>query len=63
MLFKKITYQGIRNYELWKKKIQQKQSTNSTAHAEHSRNSTMEKSKGKVEEEKCESKVYVEVFL
>ena len=32
-------------------------------HAEHSRNSTMEKSKGKVEEEKCESKVYVEVFL
>ena len=25
--------------------------------------STMEKSKGKVEEEKCECKVYVEVFL
>ena len=31
MLFKKITYQGIRNYELWKKKNQQKQSTNNTA--------------------------------
>jgi len=32
-------------------------------HAEHSRNSRMEKSKGKVEEKKCESKVYVQVIL
>ena len=62
MLFKKITYQPIRNYELWKKKTQQKQSTNSK-HAEHSKNSRMEKSKGKVEEKKCESKVYVQVIL
>ena len=29
MLFKKITYQPIRNYELWKKKTQQKQNTKS----------------------------------
>ena len=40
-----------------------KQQQHSTRNAEHSRNATMEKSKGKVEEEKCECKVYVEVFL
>ena len=66
MLFKKITYQTIRNYELWKKKTQQKQSTNSTKNT--LRNLRTEKSKGKeskdkVEEKKCESKVYVQVIL
>ena len=61
MLFKKITYQAIRNYELWKKKNSAK--AKHQQQGEHSGNSRMEKSKGKVEEKKCESKVYVQVIL
>ena len=52
MLFKKITYQTIRNYELWKKKTQQKQSTNSTKNT--LRNLRTEKSKGKESKDKVE---------
>ena len=63
MLFKKITYQTIRNYELWKKKTQQRQSTNSTKNT--LRNLRTEKSKGKESKDKVEvnPKFYVHVIL
>ena len=53
MLFKKITYQTIRNYELWKKKTQQRQSTNSTKNT--LRNLRTEKSKGKESKDKVKT--------
>ena len=62
MLFKKITYQGIMNYGRKKLSKSKGTSTNNTARR-HSRNSTMEKNKGQLEEEKCESKVYVGGFF